>query len=87
MEYEITEIRVEGETVLVVLSSKNDSFGVSVPLDEFERLSETELDAFLKSKAEERVQFLEKLKKQQEADKKKAKAFMHLKGRKIKVRR
>lgn len=63
MEYEIAEVRVEGDRVLLVLNSEQDSFAIDVPFQEIQSMSEDELELLLKGKIKERLQLLAAIKK------------------------
>jgi len=85
LEYQIKEIRIEGGTALLILSSESDSFGVNIPFQELKSLSKKKLESFLKEKIKERIQMLATIKRQEEEDKEKLKVVKHLVGRKIKI--
>ena len=87
VEYEVSEVRVEGDTVLLVLTREGDGFGVSIPYEQYNNMSETELDEFLEERVKERIEFLDQIKKQEEENKKKQKTIEAIKGRKIKFKK
>ena len=84
-EYEINEVRVEGDTALIVLVSDSDGFGVSIPYSQLLEMTDSELDAYLESKVKERVEQLTAIEKEKEANKSKEDSVKHLVGKKIKA--
>ena len=87
VEYEVSEVRVEGDTVLLVLTREGDGFGVSIPYSQYTNMSEEELDAFLEEQVRERLRMLEQVKRQEEENKVKLRQIEAIKGHKIKYRR
>jgi hypothetical protein len=84
-EYEIAEVRVEGDTVLIVLSSEEDGFGVEILYSKLLEMSEQELDKLLQEKIIERATILADIEKTEKDNEEKRIAVEHLKGRKIKL--
>jgi len=84
-EYKINEVRVEGDTALIVLMSDTDGFGVSIAYSQLLEMSESELDAFLQSRIKERIKHLEAVEKEKENSKNKEEHIKHLVGKKIKI--
>jgi len=87
IEYEISEVRVEDDNVLLVLTREDDGFGVTIPYSQFTTMTDEELDTFLEEQVKLRVEMLEKIKMQKESDKKKLKNVEYVKGKKIKLRK
>ena len=86
VEYEISEVRVEGDTVLLVLTREGDGFGVSIPYEQYQNMTETELNDFLEEQVKQRLALLDQVKKQEEENKSKLKEVEKIKGHKIKVK-
>ena len=87
VEYEITDIRVSGSVVLLVLEGKDDAFGVSVPFEQLKNMTEGELEALLKAKIRQRLEWLEEMEKQRKANESKLKELEKFKGRRIKLKK
>jgi len=87
LEYEIAEVRVEGDRALLVLRSDHDSFGIDISFQKLQSLSESKLEALIKEKIRERLQLLADIRREEEESQKKLQALKHLVGRKIKLKR
>ena len=85
VEYEITDIRVSGSVVLLVLEGKDDAFGVSVPFEQLKNMTEKKLESLLKARVKQRLEWLEEMERRRKANESKLKELEKLKGHKIKL--
>jgi len=85
-DYEINEVRVEGDTAWIILRCENDGFAVSIPYSQLQEMTDKELEAFLQLKVQERLQLLSEIEKKKQEDKTKRDSVKHLIGKKIKIK-
>ena len=80
--YKVTEVRLEGDQVGIVLEGKvkfddetehNDGFAVWIPADEYKNMTIDQIKQRLKQEVKERKKFLANLKKEKEEKEKKHK--------------
>ena len=87
VEYEVSEVRVEEDNVLLVLTREGDGFGVSIPYSQYQNMSESELNAFLEEQVRNRIKTLRLIELQKKIDEEKKKSIEKIKGHKIRVKK
>jgi len=85
-EYEVREVRVEGDTALLILASSEDSFGVYVPYEQIRKMTDEELSKFLADRVNERLSALEQVRRLQEENLKKTREIERIRGMKVKIK-
>jgi len=84
-EYEVREVRVEGDTALLILASSEDSFGVYVPYEQLKKMTDDEISKFLADRVKERLSALEQVRRLQEENLKKTREVERIRGMKVKL--
>lgn len=86
IEYEIIDIRVDGDNAVVIVSrlDKDDSFGVRMTTVELDAMDNTSLDALLQTEIDARILELAEVETKKSVDDLKEQDYVSYKGRKIK---